>query len=108
MRAKRANETGILGVTKKVMKNKDDIVHRGLYEKETVSFQDAEDREVLKILLGKKGKFRSKEQILYIRKLFNTFGVFREMEQFLASDLMNTLFEKIQYEVKKEDEVVFY
>ncbi len=30
------------------------------------------------------------------------------MEQFLLNDLMNTLFEKINYEVKKENEVVFY
>ncbi len=38
MRAKRINEQGILGLTKKVMKYKDDIIQKGLYEKETVSF----------------------------------------------------------------------
>jgi len=45
---------------------KNSIIDRGLDGRNQVSFANMEDREVLKVILKKKGRFRTKKELLYI------------------------------------------
>jgi hypothetical protein len=67
----------ILAATKKVLKYKDDIIKRGLYEKDEINYLELENLLILKMLLAKEGKLRTKEQIKFIRKCFATFDIFK-------------------------------
>lgn len=48
----------MFSLAKSVMRQKNSIIRKGIYEKEFISFSDLLDREVLKIILKKDGKFR--------------------------------------------------
>ena len=108
MRLKRGKEQGLYGAAKSVLNWKEKVIQRGIYEKDKVTFQDPDDRAVVKVLLRKKGKFRKGDEIRYLRKLFGNFAVFQAMMKFLSMELMSRLFERVRYQRKKQGEVIFY
>lgn len=91
-----------------ILRQKNNLIDKGLYQKDAISFDNLKDREVLKVILQKKGKFRSKKELLYIRKFFSSFKIFQDMEKFLTNQLMISLCKELMYFSKSEDEVVFY
>ena len=79
MRKKRQINDGFMSITRLILREKDQIIKRGLYEEDEISFQDFKHRTMVKIILKKKGKHRSKEQLKYLQKLFSGFEVFDEI-----------------------------
>merc|ERR1712113_390893 len=92
-----------------IIRQKNSVIDKALYEKDyQISFSNRKDREVLKVILQKKGKLRSKKELKYIKKFFQSFKLFKDMEKFLTSNLMISLCRELMYFSKKEGEVVFY
>ena len=95
-------------VSKMLLAQKNNIINKGIYSKEPIPFSDLKNQEVLKIILNKKGKFRSKQELRFIRKFFSTFKIFKEMEKSLTDKLMISFCKELMYMQRKEGEVVFY
>ena len=65
-------------------------------------------REILKIILKKKAKFRTRKELLYLRKCFKDFKLIKRLELQFTEDLMLTLFREMVYFEKEKDKAVFY
>ena len=63
-------------LTKMIIRQKNSVIDNALYNDREISFSNRTDREVLKVILQKKGKFRSKKELLYIKKFFSSFKIF--------------------------------
>ena len=62
----------------------------------------------LKAVLQKKPKFRSKKELLFVRKMLSSFKIFKDMEEFLNNKLMLQLCRELMYLQKKKEDVLFY
>jgi len=82
-------------VKKAITLNKLQIIKRGLNHRYKVSFTNLEDREILQILLKKKGYFRKKKELSYIYKAFSSFNFVKEMKNFLTPKLLESLLKDI-------------
>ena len=51
----------------------------------------------LKAILQKKSKFRSRKELLFIRKMLSSFKIFKDMEEFLNNKLMLQLCRELMY-----------
>ena len=97
----------IASASKFLLREKDDIIKLALYQKDKISFDDKKEREILKVILKKPSKWRNIIELMFVRKFFQNFNVFIEMEKFLVKDLINQLFREIQYIEKKPGEIIF-
>lgn len=95
-------------VTRMVQLQKNNIINNGLYSIEPLSFNNFKQREVLKVLLQKKNIFRNKKELLYIKKFFSSFKMFKDMGNFLTNQLMLSLCRELMYLQKNKNDVIFY
>ena len=77
-----------------IIRQKNSVIDRALYEKDEILFSDQKEREVLKVILQKKGKLRSKKELKYnliIKKLegMKNVLVVREKNINIAVDRFN-------------------
>jgi len=66
LRFKNKPSKNFMDLKRLIMMKKNSIIDRGLDGRNQVSFANMEDREVLKVILKKKGRFRTKKELLYI------------------------------------------
>ena len=59
-----------------VLVQKNNIIDTALYNGEPISLANPKQREVLKVLLKKKPKFRAQRELLFIKKFLASFEIF--------------------------------
>ena len=55
-------------MTSLIRKWKDETIRLGLIKNNLITFSDMKNREVLKLILNKKGEFRKRKELLFIKK----------------------------------------
>jgi len=79
------------------------------HEIDSMSFDDnKKNKEFIKTILNKKGKHRSKKELLFIIKYFMNYKFFKELQEFLPTNLLIALCRDMKYFMYYKDETIFY